>query len=105
MHSPPPSNAPRTRNYEERRIGRCLPMAEIAGVQVLQDERLLLFMRDQRIISAQLERACNARDFYLGFYLERSEDGRLCMDRDDLHSRSGATCELERLYQLIPTGD
>ncbi len=93
---------PLARNYTERRMGSCLPMAGIAGVQISRDDRLMLFMRDRRIISAELERACRARDFYSGFYLERSEDGQLCVDRDELHSRAGAKCEIERLRQLIP---
>ncbi|MFC4295678.1 hypothetical protein ACFO0A_11495 [Novosphingobium tardum] len=87
--------------YRERKVGRCVAVAGIAGVQIASDDRLLLFMRDQRLISAQLEKACSARDFYSGFYMERSEDGNLCVDRDMLQSRAGASCSLSRLRQLV----
>ena len=88
-------------NYVERDEQRCVPMAGIAAVQSGQGNRLLLFLRDNRILSVNLERACRARDFYSGFYIERSEDGQLCVDRDQLQSRSGAKCEVEAMRQLV----
>jgi len=91
--------------FEERRIGKCIPVSGIAGVQTNGGNSILLYMRDRRIISASLERACRARDFYSGFYLSSSDDGRLCVDRDALQSRSGANCKLTRIRQLIETQD
>lgn len=87
--------------YEEREMDRCVPVNRIAGVQTGTGNRLLLFLSDQRMVSVHLERACRARDFYSGFYVERSEDGQLCVDRDELQSRSGARCEVERMSQLV----
>jgi len=87
--------------FIERKIGKCLPVARIAGVQAGEGSRLILYMRDQRIVSAELERACRSRDFYSGFYLSRSDDGMLCIDRDTLLSRSGANCKLTRFRQLV----
>jgi len=91
--------------YEERSMDRCVPVNRISGVQTGTGNRLLLFLQDQRIISINLERACRARDFYSGFYIERNEDGRLCVDRDELQSRSGARCEVERMRQLVAVED
>jgi hypothetical protein len=91
--------------FVERKMGKCLKVSGIAGVQPDGGSRLLLFMRDQRIVSAELERACRSRDFYSGFYLSRSSDGRLCVDRDTLLSRSGANCKLTRIRQLVESGD
>lgn len=90
--------------FEERRMPQCVPVAAIAGVQP-ESGRLVLFMRDQRIVSASLEKACNARDFYSGFLVERSVDGMLCAGRDKLLSRSGANCALGRLHQLVEVDD
>ncbi|MGH6631272.1 MAG: hypothetical protein ACREB3_16210 [Burkholderiales bacterium] len=93
---------PRAARLKERKVGKCLAMGGIAGVQIDREEdRLLLFMRDQRLIGASLEKACAARDFYSGFYVERSGDGKLCVDRDMLHARSGASCSVSRLRQLV----
>lgn len=93
------------RRIVERKMGRCLPIASIAGVQPSGDNRLILYMRDRRIISATLEKACRARDFYSGFYIARNSDGLLCSDRDELQSRSGSNCQLKGMKQLIEQDD
>jgi len=89
----------------ERKMGKCLKVENIAGVQPNGGNRLLLFLRDQRLVGAELERSCRARDFYSGFYLTRNDDGKLCIDRDTLLSRSGANCKLSRIRQLIEDDD
>ncbi len=89
----------------ERKMGRCLPISGIAGVQASGDNKLLLFMRDRRIVSATLEKACRARDFYSGFYVARNSDGMLCVERDELQSRSGSNCLLKGMKQLIEQDD
>lgn len=85
----------------ERKIGKCLPVSGIAAVRPDAGNRVILFMRDRRMVSAQLERACRGRDFYSGFYVDRTPDGQLCVDRDTLLSRSGANCKVTRIRQLI----
>lgn len=91
--------------FAERRMGKCVPVSGIAAVEPDSGGRLLLFMRDQRLVSASLDKACRARDFYSGFYLERTGDGLLCVDRDKLHSRAGASCGISRMRQLVAAGD
>lgn len=91
--------------FEERKMGKCVQVDRIAGVQTGSGTRLLLFLRDRRIISVNLEKACSARDFYSGFYVEKNEDGKLCISRDKLQSRSGAKCEVARMRQLVAVQD
>lgn len=88
-------------HLSERKIGKCLSVLGIAGVQPDRGNRLLLYMRDRRLIAADLERSCRARDFYSGFYIARTGDGQICVDRDTLLSRSGMNCKLTRLRQLV----
>jgi hypothetical protein len=90
---------------EERRMGRCVPMAGIAGMQYGGDRRLILFLRDRRVVSATLEKSCRARDFYSGFYVARNGDGMLCQDRDQLQSRAGANCQIDGFKQLVESDD
>lgn len=86
----------------ERKIGGCLPMASIAGGQPQGPSRLLLLMRDRRLIAANLEKACSARDFYSGFYVDKpNPDGKLCADRDRILARSGARCQIDSFRQLV----
>lgn len=98
-------DADNARRFAERKMGRCLPVAGIAGVQPQRGNRLLLYMRDRRLVSAELERACRAMDFYSGFYLSPNNDGKLCVERDNLLTRSGMNCKLTRIRQLVETGD
>lgn len=91
--------------FIERAMGRCLAVSSISGVQPDAGSRLIFYLRDRRMISAMLDRACRARDFYSGFYMERTSDGQLCVDRDTLLSRSGANCKLTRIRQLIDADD
>jgi hypothetical protein len=91
-------------HFTERKMGKCLSIAGIAGVQPDRGSRLLLYMRDRRLVVAELERSCRARDFYSGFYLARTGDGQLCVDRDTLLSRSGMNCKLTRIRQLVERG-
>jgi hypothetical protein len=95
---PQRQSAPR---FEERQKEKCLPLQGIAGVQTGSGNRLVLFLRDQRMISVNLEKSCRARDFYSGFYVEKNKDGRLCVDRDKLQSRTGAACEVAAMRQLV----
>jgi hypothetical protein len=93
-------------SYEEEKLDGCVAISGIAGVQPAPAQnRLLLFMRDRRILSVALERACNARDYYSGFYIERSDDGQLCANRDLLQSRAGANCKVARLNRLVAVRD
>lgn len=89
---------------EGRKIGKCLGVSSIAAVRPGDGDELLLFLHDQRVISATLEKRCNARDFYSGFYIARNADEAICTGRDILHSRSGTSCKVRRLHELVPTG-
>ena len=88
----------------ERPFGDCLKASDIVGVAD-RGTRLLMFMRNRQIISAELEDACSPRDFYLGFYVEKNSDGKLCVDRDRLLSRAGAKCRISNLSRLVAVSD
>lgn len=93
-------------SLREERLRGCVPLSGIIGVQPAPEQnRLLLFMRDRRILSAALERACSPREYYAGFYVERSDDGQLCANRDLLQSRAGASCRVAELNRLVAVRD
>ena len=94
--------SPQPIRYEEGDNANCISINSIAGVQTGSGDRLVLYLRDRRMISARLEKSCRARDFYSGFYVEPGEDGQICVKRDKLQSRAGAKCELDRMRELIP---
>lgn len=91
--------------FEERGKEKCVDLEGIAGVQTGNGNRLVLYLRDRRMISVNLEKSCRARDFYSGFYVEKNKDGRLCVDRDRLQSRTGARCEVDTMHRLVEVRD
>ena len=91
--------------FIERKMGDCLPIAAIAGVQAIDNSRLLLILNDRRMISAKLEKGCQGREFYSGFIVARNADAQICVGRDRLQSRSGTACQVTGFRQLIQVGN
>ena len=85
----------------EQKMGKCISVNSIVAVQTRGANDLVLYTRDRQMISAQLEKSCSARDFYSGFYVEPSKDGKLCIKRDKLQSRNGAKCEISKFSRLV----
>ena len=96
---------PLRQQFQEQRYKDCIPISTIVGVEPGPNNRLMLFMSDRRILTAELEKSCNARDFYSGFLIERSTDGMICAGRDRLLSRSGSNCALGKFHQMVETAD
>lgn len=90
--------------FVERKFGKCLPMSGIVGVHPVSSRKLLLIMRDDRLFTAELKKGCQARDYYSGFLVAKSDDGMICKERDKLRARSGATCEVSGFRQIIELG-
>lgn len=87
--------------YKEKKIGKCLWVDRLGGSRPGPDRTLDLLTRDGILIRAYLGDGCLAREFYAGAYMERSSDGKLCVDRDVLHARTGAKCEIDKFRLLI----
>lgn len=99
----PPKSAPGgSKRYEEQKIGKCILMNRLVGSRPGPKESLEILTSDGNIIRAYLGDGCLAREFYAGAYVERSVDGKLCVDRDLLHARTGAQCEVDRFRLLVP---
>ncbi len=88
--------------YKEQKIGKCLWIDKLAGSRPGPKGTLELLTRDGVLIRAYLGDGCLAREFYAGAYMERPYDGKLCIDRDLLHARTGAKCEVDKFRLLIP---
>jgi hypothetical protein len=88
--------------YKEKKIGKCLWVDRLGGSRPGPDRTLDLLTRDGILIRAYLGDGCLAREFYAGAYMERSYDGKLCVERDLLHARTGAKCEIDKFRLLIP---
>lgn len=98
-------DAGRGPRFIERKMGDCLPIAAIAGVQAIDNSRLLLILNDRRMVTAKLEKGCQGREFYSGFIVARNSDAQICVGRDRLQSRSGMGCQVTGFRQLIQVGE
>lgn len=91
--------------FVERKIGNCLGLSLIAGVQPIDNSRLLLILHDRRMVTAKLEKGCQGREFYSGFIVARNTDAQICVGRDVLQSRSGMGCQVSGFRQLVQVND
>jgi hypothetical protein len=88
--------------WRETKAPKCVPMRSLLGIQTVQRDSIDLITRENQRLRAKLNRGCRALDFYSGFYMNASKDGRLCADRDALHARSGEECAVEKFRLLVP---
>jgi len=91
--------------FIERKMGKCLDMKSISGVQPIDNSRLLLILRDRRMVTARLEKGCQGREFYSGFIVARNADAQICAGRDRLQSRSGMGCQVSSFRQVVQLDD
>lgn len=107
QRSTPASTGPSTTSskpikYKEKKAGKCLNMDRLIASRPGPKESLELATRDGTIVRAYLGDGCLAREFYAGAYIERPADGKLCVDRDLVHARTGAKCEIDKFRLLVP---
>lgn len=93
---------PRPIRLRESGGPKCVNASALAGLAIREKDAIDLVLRGGMQLRAKLEKGCPSVDFYSGFYLKKSADGRICADRDLLHSRAGGTCEIDRFRTLTP---
>jgi hypothetical protein len=88
--------------WREGRGVRCLPVRSLAGATSLGQHSVDLILRDNSRVRARLEQRCPALDYYRGFYIDTTADGRICAGRDFIRSRAGGECQIDRFLTLSP---
>ena len=86
--------------WRESRGPRCLSATQIVGATLLGQNSVDLILRDNSRIRARLESGCPALDYYRGFYVNATQDGRICADRDAIRSRAGGECQIDQFRTL-----
>ncbi len=105
MRRDPPPDIPARIEWEEHKGPKCVPLDRIRGAMLTRRDGVDLVVARMGRVRAKLGRGCRSEDFYSGFYLEPTRDGAVCAGRDDLHARSGATCEITGFKRLVPDDD
>lgn len=88
--------------WKSKKGPKCVAMSSIAGAAVVADDAIDLVLRGGQRLRAQFSSRCPALDYYSGFYILPTEDGRICADRDVIRTRAGGQCEIERFRKLVP---
>ncbi len=90
------------RDWKEKKAPKCIAMGMVGGISISRPDSIDLVLRGNQFIRARLEKGCPSIDFYSGFYLKPTKDGRLCEDRDTIHSRTGGACMIDKFHTLVP---
>ena len=80
---------------------RCVHTSAIRGAVLAGSDHIDLLLPKRQRVRASFGGKCPALDFYGGFYL-KTEDHRVCADRDSVHSRMGGSCQIEKFHRLVP---
>jgi hypothetical protein len=64
--------------WRESRGPRCVAASRLVGATLLREDSVDLILRDNSRIRARLQSSCPALDYYRGFYIEATQDGRIC---------------------------
>ena len=99
----PVTTAPaQTIRWDEKKGPKCVERGSLAGALVSSPDSIDLLLRGGFRVRAKLQKSCPSIDFYSGFYVKPTKDGRICEDRDLIHSRTGGQCEIDNFKMLVP---
>lgn len=97
----PVRSFPRSSNWDEKKGPKCIATDTIRGAMLSGREHVDFMLLDRTRMRARLSEDCPALDFYNGFYLT-PEKGKICARRDEIRSRMGSTCRIEKFHRLVP---
>jgi hypothetical protein len=97
-----PTRNIRPQKFKEKGAPNCLPWSNMAAAMISSPTTIDLIVKGGTRYRVKLQKACQAIDFYSGFYVKATRDGRVCEDRDMIHSRSGGECGISKFKTLVP---
>jgi hypothetical protein len=87
--------------WKSKKGPKCVAMSSIAGAAVVADDAIDVVLRGGQRFRAHFSSRCPALDYYSGFYILPTDDGRICADRDVIRTRAGGQCEIQRFRKLV----
>jgi hypothetical protein len=85
----------------ERKGPKCIAASDILAAAVLAKNSVDLVLRGGYRMRARFAANCPGLDYYSGFYVVPSADGKMCAGRDVIRDRAGGECEIDKFRQLI----
>lgn len=90
-----------TIEWEEHKGPKCIPASQIAGALISGPSSLDFVFKDRSRMRAKLDSDCQALDYYGRLYLQ-PRDNMVCAKREEIRSRVGGSCRIERFRRLTP---
>jgi hypothetical protein len=97
-----PTRSVGPQKFKEKGAPNCLPWSNMAAAMISSPTTIDLIVKGGTRYRVKLQKSCQAIDFYSGFYVKATRDGRVCEDRDMIHSRSGGECGISKFKTLVP---
>ena len=99
LHVPIAQRRLRAFEWVEHKGPKCVSAAMIAGAAMASPSSIDFVLRDRRRVRAKLDTDCAGLDFYGSLYVE-PRDGAVCAKREEIRSRAGSSCRIERFKSL-----
>ena len=96
-----PAPPPVPFEWEERKGPKCLPSQAITGAILSGRSSIDFLLVNHSRIRARMDEDCTALDFYGGFYVSPKDDN-VCARRDEIRSRMGGSCRIDKFRLLVP---
>ena len=96
-----PAPPPALFDWEEHKGPKCLPSGAITGAVLSGKSSIDFLLVNHGRIRARMDEDCTALDFYGGFYVSPKDDN-VCADRDEIRSRMGGSCRIDKFKLLVP---
>lgn len=87
--------------WVEKKGPKCVALGDLAGALVARPDAVDLVLANSARVRARLDEDCPSLNFYRGFYIKPTKDGKVCAGRDAIRSRAGRTCEIETFRKLV----
>ena len=88
--------------WVEKKGPKCIRSESVVAVALADESSIDFLLRDRRRIRAKMDSQCPTLDFYGDLYLQ-PEDDRICARREEVRSRMGGSCRIERFRTMVPT--
>ena len=88
--------------WVEKKGPKCIRSESVVAVALADESSIDFLLRDRRRIRAKMDSQCPTLDFYGDLYLQ-PEDDRICARREEIRSRMGGSCRIERFRTMVPT--
>lgn len=91
----------RVLRWEEKKGPKCIGASDIIGAALADERSVDFLLRDRSRIRAKMDDDCPTLDFYGNFYVT-PRDERICAKREEICSRIGGSCRIEKFKRMVP---